>query len=84
MWGTDWGASIPIQTQLGQNPQTFAAQVHKHGIVSYQVDIMGWSLKQVSRLNISQDDMNLIMAGNAMRVYKLKFPVSRMFKIVEM
>ena len=83
MWGTDWGASIPIQTQLGTKPQTFAAQVHKHGIVPYQVDIMGWSLKQVSRLDISQDDLNLILAGNALRVYKIDFPITRMFKIVE-
>jgi predicted TIM-barrel fold metal-dependent hydrolase len=83
IWGTDWGASIPIQTQLGQKPQTFAAQVHRHGIVPYQVDIMGWSLKQVSRLNISQDDMNLILGGNVIRVYKLDFPMRRMFKMVD-
>lgn len=83
MWGTDWGASIPVQTHLGQSPQTFAAQVHKHGIVRYQVDIIGWSLKQLSRLNISQDDLNLILAGNAIRIYKLDFPISRMFKDVD-
>ena len=84
MWGTDWGASIPIQTQLGQYPQTFAAQVHKDGIITHQSDIMGWSLKQVGCLNISQDDINLIMAGNAIRVYKLDFPISRMFKFVDL
>lgn len=84
MWGTDWGASIPIQTQLGQHPQTFAAQVHKDGLITHQSDIMGWSLKQVSRLNISQDDMNLIMSGNAIRVYNLDFPISRMFKPVDL
>ena len=83
MWGTDWGASIPIQTQLGTKPQTFAAQVHKHGILSHQSDIMGWSLKQVSRLDISQDDMNLILAGNALRVFKIDFPLSRMFRAPE-
>jgi predicted TIM-barrel fold metal-dependent hydrolase len=83
MWGTDWGASIPIQTQLGQKPQTFAAQVHKHGILTHQSDIMGWSLKQVSRLDISQDDLNLIMAGNALRVYKIDFQITRMFRMVE-
>lgn len=41
MWGTDWGASIPIYTQLGSNPQTYAVQVHKQGIVTHQVDVMG-------------------------------------------
>ena len=80
MWGTDWGASIPIYTQLGSNPQTYAVQVHKQGIVTHQVDVMGWSLKQVSRLNISQDDMNLILGGNALRVYKIEFPLTRMFR----
>ncbi len=84
IWGTDWGASIPIQTQIGQYPQTFGAQVSRHGIVPHQVDVMGWSLKQVGRLDISQDDMNLIMAGNALRVYKIDFPISRMFKMVEL
>jgi predicted TIM-barrel fold metal-dependent hydrolase len=83
MWGTDWGASIPTQTQIGQYPQTFGAQIGKQGIVTHQVDVMGWSLKQVSRLNISQDDMNLILGGNALRVYKIDFPVSRMFKFVD-
>ncbi|RJR46402.1 MAG: hypothetical protein C4576_10990 [Desulfobacteraceae bacterium] len=83
MWGTDWGASIPVQTQIGLKPQTFAAQVHKTGIVQHQSDIMGWSLKQVMRLDISQDDLNLIMGGNALRVYKIPFPISRMFRMVE-
>ena len=83
MWGTDWGASIPTQTQIGQHPQTFAAQVGKEGLVTHQVDVMGWSLKQVSRLDISQDDMNLILAGNALRVYKIDFPLTRMFKIID-
>jgi len=83
MWGTDWGASIPTQMQLGQHPQTFGAQVGRHGIVPHQVDVMGWSLKQVSRLDISQDDMNLILGGNALRVYKIDFPLTRMFKMVD-
>lgn len=82
MWGTDWGASIPIQTQLGSTPQTYAAQVHKEGIVTHQVDVIGWSLKQVGRLNISQDDMNLILGGNALRIYKIDFPLTRLFKDV--
>lgn len=82
LWGTDWGASIPVHTQLGSNPQTFPIQLRKEGIIPYQVDFMGWSLKQVSRLDISQDDLNLILAGNAIRIYKLPFPLTRMFKII--
>jgi predicted TIM-barrel fold metal-dependent hydrolase len=83
MWGTDWGASIPIHTQLGCKPQTYAVQIRKQGIVTHQVDVMGWSLKQVARLNISQDDLNLILGGNALRVYKIDFPLTRMFKPVD-
>jgi predicted TIM-barrel fold metal-dependent hydrolase len=83
LWGTDWGASIPTHTHIGAHPQTYAMQVRKDGIVTHQVDVMGWSLKQVSRLDISQDDMNLILGGNALRIYKIPFPLSRMFKPVE-
>lgn len=80
IWGTDWGASIPTQTHIGASPQTYGMQVRKDGVVTHQVDVMGWSLKQLSRLDISQDDLNLILGGNALRIYKIKFPLSRMFK----
>ena len=58
-------------------------QVNKEGIVRHQVDVMGWSLRQVSRLDISQDDLNLILGGNALRIYKIEFPLTRMFKQVD-
>ncbi|MCL2336893.1 MAG: amidohydrolase [Firmicutes bacterium] len=80
IWGTDWGASIPTQTRLGQHPQTFAMQIHSQGIAKHQCDVFGWSLKQVERLDISQDDVNLILGGNAIRLFKLKFPLTRMFR----
>jgi predicted TIM-barrel fold metal-dependent hydrolase len=83
IWGTDWGASIPTYTHIGAHPQTYGMQVRKGGIVTHQVDVMGWSLKQLIRLNISQDDMDLILGGNAIRIYKLKFPLTRMFRAVE-
>jgi predicted TIM-barrel fold metal-dependent hydrolase len=84
LWGTDWGASLPIETNLvGRHlPRTFTEQVRSDGIVRHQVDIWGWSLKQIARLDISQDDMNLILGGNAVRLYKLRTPggLSRMFR----
>jgi predicted TIM-barrel fold metal-dependent hydrolase len=83
LWGTDWGASIPIYAQPGQKPSTYAMQLIKEGVVQHQVDMMGWSLRQLSRLDISQDDLNLILGGNAARLYKLGFPLTRMFKPVE-
>ncbi|MFC1901210.1 amidohydrolase family protein [Chloroflexota bacterium] len=86
LWGTDWGASLPVQTNWGSHlPQTFTEQVRKDGIIRHQVDIWGWSLKQLARLDISQDDLNLILGGNAVRVYNLRTPggLTRMFKFVD-
>jgi predicted TIM-barrel fold metal-dependent hydrolase len=86
IWGTDWGASLPIQTNRSQHlPRTFTEQVRKDGIVRHQVDIWGWSLKQLARLDISQDDLNLILGGNAVHIYNLRNPggLTRMFKFVD-
>jgi predicted TIM-barrel fold metal-dependent hydrolase len=83
IWGTDWGASVPIHTHIGAHPQTYPLQLHEDGIPTHQVDIMGWSLKQVLRLDISQDDLNLILGGNALRIYQIDFPLTRMFKPVK-
>ncbi len=87
MWGTDWGASIPVQTNIGGKhlPKSYSMQVKKDGIIRHQVDIWGWSLKQLERLDMSQDDLNLILGGNAVRVYKLRTPggLTRMFPFVD-
>lgn len=80
IWGTDWGASIPTQTRIGQYPQTFGMQVHNQGIIRHQCDVMGWSLRQIDRLDISQDDMNLILGGNALKIFNIDFPLTRMFR----
>ena len=55
-------------------------QVHNQGIIKHQCDIMGWSLRQIERLDISQDDMNLILGGNALNIFKIEYPLTRMFK----
>lgn len=85
LWGTDWGASLPVYTNLGGYPPAFTSQVHKDGIPRHQVDIWGWSLKQIGRLDISQDDLNLMLGGNAVRLYNLRTPggLTRMFKFVD-
>ena len=80
LWGTDWGASIPIYTQPGHYPSSYPAQVKKKGPPSHQVDIFGWSLRQLDKLELDQDDLNLILGGNAARVFKLKTPYTRLFK----
>jgi predicted TIM-barrel fold metal-dependent hydrolase len=85
IWGTDWGASLPVYSQLNRYPPGYTRQDLKQGIPRHQVDIWGWSLKQIQRLDINQDDMNLILGGNAVRLFKLPNPggLTRMFKFVE-
>lgn len=82
IWGTDWGASIPVQYRPGLYPQTYFDQNRKQGLPIHQVDYFGWSLRQVDKLDIPQDDVNLILGGNAVRIFKLgdRMPFSRMFK----
>ncbi len=84
LWGTDWGASLPIYSQRGKYPGSYTQQ---HGsIVRHQVDIWGWSMKQVAALkDVPQDEINLIMGGNAVRLYNLKLPggLTRMFRPVD-
>ena len=85
IWGTDWGASLPVYSQLNRYPPGYTRQDLKQGIPRHQVDIWGWSLKQLWRLDINQDDLNLILGGNAVRLYNLRTPggLTRMFKFVD-
>ncbi len=85
IWGTDWGASLPIRNNPGNYPESYTQQIRKDGIIRHQVDIWGWSLRQLGKLDISQDDLNLILGGNAVRLYDLRTPggLTRMFKFVD-
>lgn len=85
IWGTDWGASLPLYSNIGRYPPVYTRQNLKEGIPRHQVDIWGWSLKQLARLDIAQDDLNLILGGNAVRLYNLRTPggLTRMFKFVD-
>ena len=80
LWGSDWGASIAQVYQPGHYPPTYADQVRAWGLPIHQIDVYGWSLRQLDKLEITQDDLNLILGGNAVRLFGLKTPVSRMFK----
>jgi len=82
LWGTDWGAAHPQQWWPGGYPATYFDQNRKEGIPAHQVDIFGWSLRQLDKLEIPQDDLNLILGGNAVRVFGLedKVPIRRLFK----
>ena len=82
VWGTDWGASIPVQWRPGGYPKTYFDQNRQQGLPTHQVDYLGWSLRQLDKLDIPQDDLNLILGGNAVRVFQLedKVPHNRLFK----
>jgi predicted TIM-barrel fold metal-dependent hydrolase len=81
LWGTDWGASCTPQSWMpGCVPETYVNQDINLGPPSHQCDIWGWSLRELGRLNIPQDDLNLILGGNACRLYGIKTPHTRLFK----
>lgn len=82
LWATDWGAAHPVQWWPGSYPSTYFDQSRKEGIPAHIPDIFGHSLRWLDRLDIPQDDLNLILGGNAVRLYKLedKVPYTRFFK----
>ena len=87
VWGCAWGQ----QTNLAQAwmpgcvPETFTQLPIEQDPSKHHPDIWGWSLGQLGRLNIPQDDMNLILGGNAAFLYKIKTPIphERLFKNVQ-
>jgi len=81
VFGTDWGASCTPQSWMpGCVPETFCDQNINIGLPAHQIDIYGWALREVGRLNIPQDDLNLILGGNAVRIMNIKTPFTRLFK----
>jgi hypothetical protein len=50
---------------------------------SYQTDFWGWSLRQIRKIAswdlVTQDEINLILGGNAAKIFKLPVPHPRMF-----
>lgn len=82
LWGTDWGASIPVQWRPKMYPTTYFDQNRQQGLPTHQIDYFGWSLRQLDKLDIPQDDLNLILGGNAIRIFKLedRLPLTRLFK----
>ncbi|MEK7353337.1 MAG: amidohydrolase family protein [Chloroflexota bacterium] len=82
LWGTDWGAAHPVQWWPGGYPTTYFDQSRKDGPPAHMPDIFGQSLRWLDKLDIPQDDLNLILGGNAVKLFKLegKMPHTRMFK----
>ena len=69
----------------GEVPETYCVTDLYGDMPRFSPDVWGWSLSQLGKLNIPQDDMNLILGGNAAFLYKIKTPVpyERLFKPVK-
>jgi predicted TIM-barrel fold metal-dependent hydrolase len=84
IWATDWGASLVPYSQPGKYPPSYINQVRSEGPPAYQVDSFGWALRQLDKaadkFELTQDDINLIIGGNACRIYKIETPFKRWFK----
>lgn len=84
LWGTDWGAALVVYSQANRYPGSYADQIRPWGPPDHQPDIFGWSLRQVdkmaNKLELGQDDLNLILGGNAVRLFGIPMPHTRLFK----
>ena len=83
LWGADYG-HVPqyIVMQPGGDPSTYATAMKRWPrIPEYQPDWWGWMLHQIDkqRDSLSQDEINLILGGNAARIWDLPVPHERMF-----
>ncbi len=83
MLGTDFG-HVPQYIMMNPvgDPSTFSSSMKRFSSVPhYQVDWWGWALHQIDKLRdtITQDEINLILGGNAARVWELPVPYERMF-----
>lgn len=83
IWGADYG-HVPqyIVMNPGADPPTFTTAMHHWPKVpTYQADWWGWELHQIDKLRdyLTQDEINLILGGNAVRLWDLPVPHDRMF-----
>jgi predicted TIM-barrel fold metal-dependent hydrolase len=83
IWGGDYG-HVPqyILGNKGGDPPTFSTAMKRWPRVpTYQIDWWGWSLHQIDRLRdwVTQDEINLLIGGNAAGIWDLPVPHERMF-----
>ena len=83
LWGADYG-HVPqyIVANPGGDPPSYTTSMrYWPKVPTYQTDWWGWELHQIDKLRdwITQDDINLILGGNAVRLWNLPVPHARMF-----
>ncbi|MFB6354273.1 MAG: hypothetical protein ABEJ92_09325, partial [Halobacteriales archaeon] len=83
LWGNDWGASMVQHHQPNEHPQSYWEQIADRGLPAHQPDYWGAGLRQLLKyaleVDLPQDDLNLILGGNAARLFDLDVPDHRMF-----
>jgi len=83
IWGGDYG-HVPqyIVANPGREPSGFSTTMKRWpSVPHYQPDWWGWSLHQIHKIRdwVTQDEINLILGGNAAKIWKLPVPFERMF-----
>ncbi|MFC1909359.1 amidohydrolase family protein [Chloroflexota bacterium] len=83
IWGGDYG-HVPqyIVANPGREPSSFSSVMKRWPPVPYyHIDWWGWALHQIHKIRdwVTQDEVNLILGGNAARIFKLPVPYERMF-----
>jgi len=74
VWGCGWGEPLVQQWMPGQIPTTYNCSNIYDGGMTHAANIYGWSLREVGRLNIPQQELDLILGGNAAWLYKMDIP----------
>ena len=79
----DYG-NVPqyITSHPGQEPSSYGTSMKRWPRVPrYQTDWWGWALQQIRQIRdwVTQDEINLILGGNAAKILKLPVPFERMF-----
>jgi predicted TIM-barrel fold metal-dependent hydrolase len=83
LWGADYG-HVPqyIVANPGGDPPSYTTVMKRWPLIpSYQPDWWGWMLYQIDKIRdwVTQDEINLILGGNAVRLWNLPVPHERMF-----
>jgi len=83
IWGGDYG-HVPqyIISNPGREPSSYSSVFKRWPLVpAYQPDWWGWAFHQIHKIRdwVTQDEINLILGGNAAKVFKLPVPHERMF-----
>ena len=83
LWGTDWGASIVAHSQPTKDPPMYWDQISDRGLPAHQPDYWGTSLRQLEKYawmeELPQDELNLILGGNACELLDIEPPHTRLF-----